>query len=61
MEAPVPTATQPSPNSRKAKRKQGLLPLSEALPGGRYAVRSIYERDRKLLEFWSTKVFGRSG
>ena len=25
------------------------------MPGGRYAVRSIYERDRKLLEFLEHK------
>lgn len=43
------------PEQPKAKRKRGLLPLSEALPGGRYAVRSIYERDRKLLEFLEHK------
>jgi DtxR family Mn-dependent transcriptional regulator len=43
------------PESAKAKRKHGLLPLSEALDGGRYAVRSIYERDRKLLEFLEHK------
>jgi len=43
------------PEPAKAKRKQGLLPLSEALPGDRYAVRSIYERDRKLLEFLEHK------
>jgi DtxR family transcriptional regulator, Mn-dependent transcriptional regulator len=43
------------PESAKAKRKSGLLPLSEALDGSRYAVRSIYERDRKLLEFLEHK------
>jgi DtxR family Mn-dependent transcriptional regulator len=43
------------PESGRAKRKHGLLPLSEALDGGRYAVRSIYERDRKLLEFLEHK------
>jgi len=43
------------PEQPKAKRKRGLLPLSETLPGGRYAVRSIYERDRKLLEFLEHK------
>jgi DtxR family Mn-dependent transcriptional regulator len=43
------------PEPARAKRKQGLLPLSEALPGNRYAVRSIYERDRKLLEFLEHK------
>jgi DtxR family Mn-dependent transcriptional regulator len=43
------------PESAKAKRKSGLLPLSEAVDGSRYAVRSIYERDRKLLEFLEHK------
>lgn len=43
------------PEQPKAKRKRGLVPLSETLPGGRYAVRSIYERDRKLLEFLEHK------
>jgi len=43
------------PEQPKAKRKRGLVPLSETLPGGRYAIRSIYERDRKLLEFLEHK------
>jgi DtxR family Mn-dependent transcriptional regulator len=43
------------PEQPRAKRKRGLLPLSETLPGGRYSVRSIYERDRKLLEFLEHK------
>src|ERR1700761_6530117 len=38
------------PERPKAKRKRGLVPLSEALPEGRYTVRNIYERDRQLLE-----------
>ncbi len=29
--------------------------MSEAQPGARYGVRSIYERDRKLLEFLDNK------
>jgi hypothetical protein len=29
--------------------------LSESEPGCRYAVQSIYERDRKLLEFFAHK------
>lgn len=44
-----------TPEHPKAKRKRGLLLLSEALSGGRYAVRSIYERDRQLLEFLERK------
>ncbi len=43
------------PEQPRSKRKRGLLPLAETLPGGRYAVRSIYERDRKLLEFLEHK------
>ena len=34
------------------RRKRGLRLLSEAEPGARYAVASVYERDRKLLEFF---------
>ena len=39
---------QESPASR---RRRGLLLLAQAEPGRRYVVCSIYERDRKLLEF----------
>ncbi len=38
-----------NPNER---RKRGLRLLSEAEPGSKYAVFSVYERDRKLLEFF---------
>ena len=34
------------------RRKQGLRLLSEADPGSKYAIASVYERDRKLLEFF---------
>ncbi len=34
------------------RRKRGLLLLSESHPGSNYAVVSVYERDRKLLEFF---------
>jgi DtxR family Mn-dependent transcriptional regulator len=44
-----------TPEHPKIKRKRGLLPLSEALTATRYDVRSIYERDRKLLEFLDKK------
>lgn len=44
-----------TPEQPAAKRRRGLLPLSETLPGARYAVRSIYERDLKLLEFLEHK------
>ncbi|MGA2902189.1 MAG: metal-dependent transcriptional regulator [Candidatus Korobacteraceae bacterium] len=43
------------PEPPRAKRKRGLLLLSEAQPGSRYAVQSVYERDRKLLEFLEEK------
>lgn len=33
------------------RRKKGLLLLAEAQPGAKYKVVSVYERDRKLLEF----------
>ncbi len=33
------------------RRKKGLLLLTEAQPDARYKVVSVYERDRKLLEF----------
>lgn len=34
------------------RRKRGLLLLTEAEPGLKYIVASVYERDRKLLEFF---------
>jgi DtxR family transcriptional regulator, Mn-dependent transcriptional regulator len=34
------------------RRKQGMCLLSEADSGTRYVVSSVYERDRKLLEFF---------
>ncbi len=43
------------PEQSKAKRQRGLLPLSETSPNARYTVSSIYERDRKLLEFLEKK------
>lgn len=43
------------PEQSKTKRHRGLLPLSEATPESRYSVASIYERDRKLLEFLEKK------
>jgi DtxR family Mn-dependent transcriptional regulator len=41
-----------SPDSR---RRRGLLLMSEAETGKHYLVSSIYERDRKLLEFLETR------
>jgi len=39
------------PESPAARRKRGLIPLAEAESGKTYRVGSVYERDRKLLEF----------
>jgi DtxR family Mn-dependent transcriptional regulator len=37
------------------RRKRGLLLLTEAQPGSKYIVASVYERDRKLLEFFDAE------
>jgi DtxR family transcriptional regulator, Mn-dependent transcriptional regulator len=39
------------PESPAERRRRGLVPLSEASEGESYQVSSVYERDRKLLEF----------
>jgi DtxR family Mn-dependent transcriptional regulator len=39
------------PESPADRRRRGLLPLAEAQEGESYHVSSVYERDRKLLEF----------
>lgn len=39
------------PENPASRRKRGLRLLSEADPDGAYVIRSVYERDRKLLEF----------
>ena len=39
------------PESPSDRRRRGLVPLSEASEGESYQVSSVYERDRKLLEF----------
>jgi DtxR family Mn-dependent transcriptional regulator len=39
------------PESPGDRRRRGLLPLAEAQEGTSYQVSSVYERDRKLLEF----------
>lgn len=46
-----PHGNSATPENPKLRRKRGLLLLSEGEPGKGYTVRSIYERDRKLLEF----------
>jgi DtxR family Mn-dependent transcriptional regulator len=38
--------------SQAERRNRGMCLLTEALPGSKYAVTSVYERDRKLLEFF---------
>jgi DtxR family Mn-dependent transcriptional regulator len=48
---PCPHGNPPTPEHPDLKRKRGLLLLSETQPGSRYAVQSVYERDRKLGEF----------
>ena len=48
---PCPHGNSPTPESPRARRKRGLLLLSESQPGSRYVVRSVYERDRRLGEF----------
>lgn len=40
-----------TPRSPAERRKKGMLLLTEAQPGTKYKVASVYERDRKLLEF----------
>jgi DtxR family transcriptional regulator, Mn-dependent transcriptional regulator len=39
------------PESPTDRRRRGLLPLADAQEGESYQVTSVYERDRKLLEF----------
>ncbi|MGC8548803.1 MAG: metal-dependent transcriptional regulator [Acidobacteriaceae bacterium] len=39
------------PESPARRRKQGLVPLSEAAEGAEFTVTSLYERDPKLLRF----------
>lgn len=41
--------------SPASRRRRGLLLMSEAETGKHYLVSSIYERDRKLLEFLETR------
>ncbi|MGA2373198.1 MAG: metal-dependent transcriptional regulator [Candidatus Korobacteraceae bacterium] len=50
-----PHGNSPIPEPARAKRKRGLLLLSEAEQGNLYAVQSVYERDRRLLEFLEAK------
>ena len=46
-----PHGNQVGMDSPSERRRRGLKPLDEALPGDRLAVVSVFERDRKLLEY----------
>ena len=46
-----PHGNQVGMDSPGDRRRRGLKPLDEALPGDRLAVVSVFERDRKLLEY----------
>jgi DtxR family Mn-dependent transcriptional regulator len=54
-DGPCPHGNPPTPELPHSRRKRGLLLLSETHPGDMYSVESIYERDRKLLEFFESK------
>jgi DtxR family Mn-dependent transcriptional regulator len=44
-----------SRRSPEARRRQGLRLLNEAEPHAKYRVASVYERDRRLLEFFENE------
>jgi DtxR family Mn-dependent transcriptional regulator len=46
-----PHGNEATPENPTARRKRGFKLLSEAEPGSSYSIASVYERDRKLLEF----------
>jgi DtxR family transcriptional regulator, Mn-dependent transcriptional regulator len=46
-----PHGNQVGPDSPEHRRRRGLKPLEEARPGERLVVVSVFERDRKLLEY----------
>jgi DtxR family Mn-dependent transcriptional regulator len=46
-----PHGNQVGMDSPGERRRRGLKPLDEALPGDRVAVVSVFERDRNLLEY----------
>ena len=48
---PCPHGNQVGLDSPAARRRRGLKPLEEARAGERVAVASVFERDRKLLEY----------
>ena len=47
----VPARQQVGMDSPSQRRQRGLKPLDEARPGDRLVVVSVFERDRKLLEY----------
>lgn len=47
-----PHGNGPALRSPADRRKRGLILLTEAEPNSRYKLASVYERDRKLLEFF---------
>lgn len=47
-----PHGNGPAVRSPAERRKRGMCLLSEAEAGSKYRVASVYERDRKLLEFF---------
>ena len=51
VEQPCPHGNLPVPESPADRRRRGLRSLDLAEPGRRYRVASVYERDRKLLDF----------
>ena len=40
-----------TPESAASRKRRGLVSLAQAQPGNSYVVRSVYERDARLLEF----------
>ncbi len=40
-----------TPENAAQRKRRGLVPLAQAEPGKSYLVRSVYERDARLLEF----------
>jgi DtxR family transcriptional regulator, Mn-dependent transcriptional regulator len=50
-EGVCPHGNHATPDNPAARRKRGWKLLSEAEPGRRYVITSVYERDRELLEF----------
>lgn len=47
-----PHGNGPTSRSAAERRKKGLRLLTEAEPGSRWIITSVYERDRNLLEFF---------